>query len=87
MNITKYITTNSDFTDISDATSIRASKAILKAVEIKRDELRDQNEDTPMESSDITKDIRYKLGMVRGLKWVLELQEHAKNFISQQEAK
>ena len=82
MDITRYIKTNSDFNDIADASAIRASKAILKAVEIKRDELREQVENNPVESTDINKDIKFKLGMIRGLKWVLELQGHAKDHAS-----
>jgi hypothetical protein len=82
IRIDKYFPNGGDIHDVYEAGSIRAARAILKAVEIRRDEVRRVNETEPVISDAINKDFRFKLGMVYALNWILELPEQARIYIN-----
>jgi len=83
VNMEKYIKTDSDFHNIVEARSLGVGRALLKAAELKRDEKRSQNERSPqLCDEDIRKDIRYNLGFVAALNWIMELPQQAKIYIS-----
>jgi hypothetical protein len=82
IRLEKYFPKGGDMLEVSDASSIRAARGLLKAAEIKRDEVRAQNESSPIISDEINKDFRFKAGVVSALNWILELPDQAKFYIN-----
>jgi hypothetical protein len=81
MNPEKYIKSDEDFIDVSEAGTIRAARALLKACEIKRDELRHVNENKPKDSpDDFTKDFRFVAGGIHICNWLLGLPEETRKY-------
>lgn len=82
MNPKKYLPTNEAFNLVRSAESVPISKALLDAVEIKRDELRNENEENPRKSSqDLTEDYIYIAGMIAMSNWILRLPQRSREFI------
>ena len=81
MNLTDYITTSEDFHQISGASSVGASRALLKAAGVKRDKIREQVENEPKRSDILKDDVIYKLGMISGLNFILDLPGKANDHI------
>jgi len=68
--------------EIIEAKEIRAARALLEAGEAKRNEVRKENEENPRrDNQNLKKDIIFKLGMIEGLNWVLELPNSAREYI------
>ena len=76
MNLTNYITTSEDFSLISRASDVGASRALLKAAKVKRDALRKENEEYPM-----SPEVVLNLGEIRGLNFILDLPGKANDYI------
>jgi len=84
MRLDKYIPDGSRWHEITDIQQGNVARILLNATEAKRDEIREQNETRPMVcDEDITKDFRFKAGMVRALNWVLSLPEEARRYVDQ----
>ena len=73
---------NRDLRVLADGKGTEAGMALLTASERMRDFVRDDNERRPRTSDDISEDIRYRLGFVAGLNWVLGLSERARDRIN-----
>lgn len=73
MNITDYIKTNKDFYSLAHAMNVGASRAIIEATTVKRDKVRQELEDDPRHDTKLKNDIVYKLGVIEGLNWILDL--------------
>lgn len=80
MQLDKYLKTSAAVLEVSRANEIGGAKAILEAALIKRDEIRKEYEENPLRSDQIKKDLNFKLGMVAGLNWMLELPEKARQW-------
>jgi len=78
-----YIPQGRYYQNIADIKQIGAARELLKGVEAKRDEIRQQNETHPIVSDDVQKDFRFKAGMIYALNWVLELPDEARKYIDQ----
>lgn len=81
MNLTNYIKTSEDFHSISGALDVGASRALLKAAKIMRDKIRNQVEVDPKHTSVLKEDVIYKLGMISGLNFILDLPGKANDHI------
>lgn len=84
MTITKYIPRSEDYHLVSGANSTGVGKALLSAVKIKRDEIREITESKPLVSDDIKKDFRYQLGQINALNFVIDLPGEARNKIEKE---
>jgi hypothetical protein len=81
MNPKKYLVTSEQVVLASQADQIGAAKAVLDAVRIYRDELREMNESSPKESpEDLKEDYRYIAGSIAALNWVLRLPQRSMEF-------
>jgi len=78
MSIPQYIKTPSDLLNIQDAKNIGASRALLNAAEIKREELRKKK--LMRCDEDLKKDFVFILGGIDILTWLLELPIKAKEY-------
>ncbi len=75
MDLKRYLKDSSEFSDVARANEIVAAQAILKAAEIKRDELRQANETNPGD------DVMFKQGQIKSLNWILDLPRKANDYI------
>lgn len=81
VDVKKYLPTNESLVLVSQARQVGAAKALLEATEIKREELRKVNEETPKESpNDLTEDYRYIAGFIACLNWITRLPERSMEF-------
>lgn len=81
MNPKKYLPTSQAFIEVAGAEAVGASNALLEAVNIKREELRDKNENHPKESpEDLTGDYRFIAGMISMANWILGLPERSREY-------
>lgn len=70
------------YIEIAGAKDVGASREILSVVKYRIVEEREGNEERPqINDNDVTKDIRYRLGFVSALNWVLSLPEMAQEVI------
>lgn len=82
MNLVKYITDSQQISEVAGSEKIRASRGILSATEIKRDELRESVERHPKRNeADLTEDLYFRLGMIYMANWVLSLPQEARTFL------
>ena len=81
MNLSDYIKTSKDFHMIAGALDVGASRALLKAAGVRRDKMREQVEDNPKRSESLKEDIVYKLGMISGLNFIIDLPGKANDHI------
>ena len=58
-----------------------ASRALLKAADLRRDKIREQVENEPKRSENLKEDVVYKLGMISGLNFILDLPGKANEHI------
>ena len=79
-DVSEFLQTSEAILHVAAAKEILAAREILTAVGIKIDKVRRQSDENPVLSDEIKKDIRYQLGMIAGLKWVLELPVMAAEF-------
>lgn len=83
MNLKKYIPDGKYYQNLSDIRQIGVARVFLDAVTIKRDEIRERNESKPQIcDEDIFRDIRFNLGVVWALNWVLDLPDVARKIVS-----
>jgi len=82
MNLKTYITDGRQFQHLSEIRQVGVANAMLNGVEIKRDEVRRDSETRPQIcNDDFRKDIRWKLGFVAALNWVLDLPGEAQKYL------
>lgn len=82
MKISNYIKDGRQFIHVANIRQIGAARELLNAVQIKRDELREQKETRPMMCPDnLKKDMVFQTGAIWALNWVLSLPEEARKFI------
>lgn len=82
MKLDKYIPEGQHYQHIADIRRVGYARAFLGAIEIKRDQLRDINETSPaICDEDLSKDIRFRLGAVWALNWVLSIPDEVRSFI------
>lgn len=81
MKLSDYIETSEDFHMIAGASSVGASRALLKAAGIRRDKIRDQVESEPKQDKNLKEDVVYKLGAISGLKFIIDLPGKANDHI------
>ena len=82
MKLDKYLPRSEDIVLLSQAEKVRVVEILMAAVEKRRDELRDYNEQTPKECpEDLREDYRHVSGEISGLNWVLGLPERSREFI------
>jgi len=85
MNIIKYLKTSGEILNLKDAHHIGASKALLNAVEIKREELRKKK---PMRcDEDLKKDLVFILGQINMANWLLDLPRKAGEYYQKTEGR
>lgn len=83
MKLNKYIPDGKNFQLMANCRQVGAARILLEAVEIKRDEIRTLNELKPQIcDEDISRDIRFNLGIVWALNWVLRLPGVAREVLS-----
>ena len=88
MKISDYITDSTQISEVSEAEKLMASRGILSATRLRLDEERDTIERAPiLEDGDIRKDLRYRLGFVAALKWVLDLPVESRKLIQSMESR
>ncbi len=87
MDIKKYVPKDKigqDLPLIAKALEVGASRAILRAVKIKRDEGRVEVETKPQSGrGDMRRNVEFKLGEIKALNWVLSLPEVARAVFDQ----
>jgi len=82
MNPKDYLPSNDDFNAVASAYEIRAAKSLLKAAEIRRNKERDNIELNPKrDDENLKNDIVYKLGLIAGLNFIIDLPREAKKHI------
>lgn len=82
MKITDYVKASEDLRLIAAANEVGASRALIKAAEIKRHRIREQVENDPRRHENLKEDVVYKLGQLSGLNWVIDLPRKAKDHIN-----
>ncbi len=83
MKLENYTVNSDDFRSLAEAGSLAGSRALLRAATIKRDEIRDRSERTAQIcDEDFKRDIRFNLGYVAAMNWLLGLPEQAKQHIN-----
>lgn len=71
MDVRKYITDGSDFYQVTRLDEITAGRAILKAANIKENEIWREVRDNPQRNDEnLKKDLAYLLGFAAGLSWI-----------------
>jgi len=82
MIIKKYLDKSEDIVLLSQSQEIEAVRVLLKAVENKRNEIRNILETKPKHSQEeLEEDLVFLLGMIKGLNWALGLPERSRAFI------
>jgi len=77
-----YATKSSEITILSQSEEVEAVKIIMNVARKRREELRREIEEKPRECpEDLTKDFRGISGEIRGLNWILELPQKAREVI------
>lgn len=83
MKLNKYIPQGQYFQNLADIKQIGVARALLDGIEIKRNEIRELNENKPMIcNEDIAKDFRFRAGAIWALNWVLSLPSEAEKYIN-----
>lgn len=83
MNLKKYIPEGKYYKNLSDIRQVGVARVFIEAVEIKRDEIRNQTESKPQFSpEDLRKDIVFLSGAVWALNWVINLPDEVRKVIS-----
>jgi hypothetical protein len=78
MNVDKYFPEPGDCYEVSRAKEIPVVQKLFKAIELIREELREQTEGKPKHSpNDLRKDLVFLLGVINGLNRVLNLPDNA----------
>jgi hypothetical protein len=68
---------------MSESEQVKAIQVLMAAIINRRDELRIQLEEKPMECpDDLSRDFRGVSGEIRGLNWVLGLPARSRDFIN-----
>jgi len=81
--IDKYLDKSGEIIILSQSEEVEAVRILLKAVESKRDKLREVLETKPKNSpEDLEEDLVFLLGMVKGLNWVLGLPARSRDYIN-----
>lgn len=78
--IRKLVGDSDDVVKLSHFDEVAGGEAFLRMVAKKRDSERDFMEREPNMSNDIRKDVRYRLGVIAGLNWVLDSVEGLKKY-------
>lgn len=83
MRMEDFFTENGDFHAMAKAEEIGVGKAFLKAAEKKLKRVRDDAETNPktIENGNSREDIRFKLGQIDALKWLLSLPEETRQHL------
>ena len=81
IKLTDYIKTSEDFHMIAAASDVGSSRALLKAATVRRDKIREQVENEPRQDENLKEDVVYKLGMISGLNFILDLPGKANDHI------
>ena len=87
MDPRKFVDDSRDLLELSRADEIGAGRALLKACEIKEQQLVDEVIDRPVRSDNLVDTVEYKLGMARGLRFCRELQRASKKVLESLEKK
>jgi len=83
MKLSKYIPEGQHYQHIADIRRVGYTRAFLDAIEIKRDQIRATNEINPaICDEDLSKDIRFRLGAVWALNWVLNIPDEVRSFLT-----
>lgn len=81
MDIRRYVENNEDMHYLEQAQALGASRAILRALEKKRDELRKFNEENPQRNdADFKKDFVFISGQINALNWALGLPDQVQRY-------
>ena len=84
MRLNKYIPEGKYYNHIADIRQVGYARAFLEGIEAKRDQIRATNETNPaICDEDLSKDIRFRLGAVWALNWVLSIPDAARVIVSQ----
>jgi hypothetical protein len=83
MKLPEYLPTQEAIVLTSQAEQVGASAAILKAVELRRDELRAIVESNPKHNpQELSEDVDFLLGGIRELNWILGLPQRSRDFMN-----
>ena len=82
MPLDQYVKASSDIVLLSQAEEVKLVQVIMDVVKSRREELRHEIEEKPKECpEDLRKDFRGISGEIRGLNWILELPQRARQLI------
>ena len=88
LNLDKLLEDNRDFQNLITAREFPGGKVLLEVTEKLRDEERGEIEDKPvLDSEDVRKDVRFKLGKVAMANLILGLPDEAFKHISKLEGR
>lgn len=79
MTAEKYAPTSEALILVSQAEGLRQTRPLLDAIRKRIDELRDRAESVTVRSDDMREDCAGILCEIRGLRWVFQLIDEAKN--------
>ena len=81
--IEKYLDKSEEIVLLSQAEEVAAIRVLLKAIESKRNQVRETLETKPKHSpDDLEDDLVFLLGMVKGLNWALGLPARSRDYIN-----
>ena len=84
----KLVKQSGDVTLIADALEYGSSRAMIHAITVQRDFLRQEVEDRPQrDDKELRNDIVYKLGCIAALNWVLSFPNVARELIMSHEGR
>lgn len=82
MNLKTYIPDGTRYQHLANAREVGVARDLLDASDKKKDEIFNDLISRPQVcNEDIKKDFRFKLGIIYGLKWILDLPGEAQKYI------
>ena len=86
MNIKPYVRDENDILNLSQATDLGLGQSQAHAIATKLEEERTALEERPqiVSQGDITRGVRYRAGLIAGLKWLQELQGSAAELLKKE---
>ena len=86
MQVGRYIPESYHLLQVARMEEIGVGKAILGALRTRIGEVQAEMELRPsLNDQDLTKDARYQMGLIAGLKWLEKLQQDAREYVGQLE--
>jgi hypothetical protein len=82
-DLRKLVKDTADVTLLQDALEFGSSRALIHAITVLRDHLRQEVEDRPQrDDTELRNDIVYKIGMIAALNWALSIPTKARELIT-----